>query len=191
MCDGDAALETTLPGVVTLRRLTSGDAVVFAEHVAADLERLGEYLPWPAHTATPEGAERWLGRYERGEDGRVLVAGAWSGPQLVGGAVLFGYDAAQGNIEIGCWVVTAGEGYGVAFSACRELLAIARNELRVERVEWRTATANLRSHQLATRLGFRREGTLRSNYVVHETRHDTDVFALVGVEIDRAITAAT
>ena len=186
-----AALETTLPAPVTLRRLTSGDAVAFAEHVAADLERLGEYLPWPADTATPEGAERWLGRYERGDDGRVLVAGAWSGSQLVGGAVLFHYDAGQGNIEVGCWVVSAGEGCGVAFSACRELLAIARNELGVERVEWRTAAVNVRSRQLARRLGFRREGTLRSNYVVHETRHDTDVLALVGVEIDRAIAAAS
>ncbi len=187
MLDHDAALETALPGAVTLTRLTSADAVVFAEHVALDLERLGAYLPWPAHTATADGAERWLGAYERREDGRVLAAGAWSGPRLVGGAVLFHHDAGQGNVELGCWVVSAGEGRGVAFSACRELLAIARNDLRVERVEWRTTTVNLRSRQLARRLGFRREGTLRSNYVVHDTRHDTDVLALVGAEIDRAI----
>ena len=187
MLDHDAALDTTHPAPVTLRRLTSADAVVFAEHIALDLERLGEYLPWPAHTATPEGAARWLGKYERGEDGRVLAAGAWRGPQLIGGAVLFHHDAGQRNIEVGCWVVSAGEGRGVAFSACRELLAIARNNLCVERVEWRTTNVNLRSRQLARRLGFRHEGTLRSNYLVRDTRYDTDVLALVGAEIDQAI----
>jgi RimJ/RimL family protein N-acetyltransferase len=185
--DHDAALDTTLPAPVTLRRLTSADAVVFAEHIALDLERLGEYLPWPAHTATQEGAARWLGKYERGEDGRVLAAGAWSGPQLIGGAVLFHHDAGQRNIEVGCWVVSSGEGCGVAFSACRELLAIARSDLCVERVEWRTTTVNLRSRHLASRLGFRHEGTLRSNYLVRDTRYDTDVLALVGAEIDQAI----
>ena len=186
MLDHDAALETTLPTPVTLRRLTSADAVVFADHIARDLERLSEHLPWPAHTATPGGAERWLGKYERGEDGRVLAAGAWSGPQLIGGAVLFHHDAGQGNIEVGCWVASAGEGRGVAFSACRELLAIARSELCVERVEWRTSTLNPRSRQLASRLGFRHEGTLRSNYLVRDTRYDTDVLSLVGAEIDQA-----
>jgi ribosomal-protein-serine acetyltransferase len=185
--DHDVILETSFPAPVTLRRLTSANAVVFAKHIALDLERLGEYLPWPARTTTPEGAAGWLGRYESGEEGRVLAAGAWSGPQLIGGAVLFHHDAPQGNIEVGCWVASAGEGCGVAFSACRELLVIARKELQVERVEWRTSTDNVRSRDLASRLGFRHEGTLRSHYRVRDTRYDTEVLALLGGEIDQAI----
>jgi ribosomal-protein-serine acetyltransferase len=181
----DTLLATALPGPVTLRRLTAADARVFAEHVALDLERLGEYLAWPARTVTPEGAERWLGAHERREDGRVLAAGTWSGQRLLGGAVLFHHDAGQGNIEIGCWVVSGAEGTGVAFAACKELLAIARNELGAERVEWRTTTLNRRSLSLAGRLGFRHEGTLRSSYLLRGTRHDTAVLALVGAEIDR------
>ena len=187
MLDRDAALETAFPGPVTLRRLSSADAVAFAEHIAQDLQRLGEYLPWPAQAATAEGAERWLGAYERREDGRVLAAGAWSAPRLIGGAVLFHHDAKQANIEIGCWVVAAGEGYGVAFAACRALLAIAREDLEVERVEWRAVTVNRRSRELAERLRFGHEGTLRSNYLVDGTRYDTDILSLVGVEIDQAI----
>jgi len=185
--ESDVDLETALPGGVTLRRLSSGDAVVFAEHVALDLARLGAHLPWPARTATPQGAERWLEAYERGSDGRVLAAGAWSGARLLGGAVLFHHDAVNANIEIGCWVLQAGEGAGVAFSACRVLLGIARDALGAERVEWRTSTLNVRSLRLAGRLGFRREGTLRSNYVVAQARFDTAVLALVGAEIDEAV----
>jgi ribosomal-protein-serine acetyltransferase len=187
----DALLDTRFPGPVALRRLTAGDAAAFSDHVAGDVDRLGEYLPWPARTATPLGAKAWLGRHERQETGRVLAAGAWNGSRLIGRAVLFSHDATQRNIEIGCWVVAAGEGRGVASAASRALLALARGDLQVERVEWRTASGNTRSRELARRLGFRHEGTLRSNYVLRGTRINTDVLSLIGSEIDQAATTGT
>jgi ribosomal-protein-serine acetyltransferase len=180
-------LSTGLPGPVELSRLTSADAAAFADHVARDRARLGEHLAWPAVTDTPEGAERWLGAYERQEDGRVAIAGAWHDGELLGGALLFHHDPVNRNVEIGCWLVAAGEGYGVAAAACRELLAVARRELEAERVEWRAATGNARSRRLAERLGFRHEGTSRSDYLLRGTRYDTDVFSLVGAEIDAAL----
>lgn len=180
-------LDTGLGRPVALRRLGSADAEAFADHIVRDGDRLHEHLPWPAVTSTPEGAERWLGAYERGEDGRVLIAGAWSGDELLGGALLFHHDPVHANVEIGCWLVTAGEGHGVAAAACRALLALARSELGAERVEWHAATANARSRRLAERVGFRHEGTLRSNFALRGARYDTDLLSLVGPEIDRAI----
>jgi ribosomal-protein-serine acetyltransferase len=181
--DDELTLDTRHPSPVVLRRLTAADADAFARHVARDLDRLLTYLPWPEATGTPEGAAEWLGRYDRGEDGRVLVAGAWSEGELLGGALLFHHDPVFNNIEVGCWVVAAGEGHGIVSAACRAMLAIARDELHTERVEWRTTTVNPRSRRLAERLGFRHEGTLRSNYVIRGERQDTDVLSLVGDEI--------
>ena len=183
MLEDGLTLETRHPSPVTLRRLTAADAEAFARHVADDQERLLTYLPWPPVTATPEGAAEWLERYDREEDGRVLVAGAWSEGELLGGALLFHHDPMFHNIEIGCWVVAAGEGHGIVSAACRAMLDIARDELRAERVEWRTTTVNERSRRLAERLGFQYEGTLRSNYVLDGERHDSVVLSLVGDEI--------
>jgi ribosomal-protein-serine acetyltransferase len=187
MLDDPLQLSTGLPRQVTLRRLTSADAVAFADHVARDGERLQEHLAWPAVTASPEGAEAWLGAYDRGENGRVLVAGAWSDGELLGGAVLFDHDATNGSVELGCWVVAAGEGHGLASATCRAVLALARADLGVERVEWHAGRLNARSRRLAERLGFVYEGTLRSNYALRGARLDTDVLSLVGGEIDRAL----
>jgi ribosomal-protein-serine acetyltransferase len=83
-------------------------------------------------------------------------------------------------------VEAAGEGHGLASAACRALLRVARADLRVERIEWRSTTVNVRSRRLAERLGFRYEGTLRSNYLLGAARLDTDVLSLVGGEIDQA-----
>ncbi len=190
MLERGVPLRTGLPQAVTLRRLTSADAAAFARHVARDAERLQEHLPWPAATATPEGARAWLGPYERQEDGRVVVAGAWHGDELLGGALLFQHDAEAATAAIGVWVVAAGEGCGLASAACRAVLAAARSQLGIERVEWRSTTVNVRSRRLAERLGFRHEGTLRSNYVLGAARFDTDVLSLVGGEIDEAAARA-
>ena len=78
MLEMPVVLETGLPGPVTLQRITTADAVAFADHVDGDLARLREHLPWPEVTRTPDGAAEWLGRYERHEDGRVDVGGVWT-----------------------------------------------------------------------------------------------------------------
>ena len=188
MLESAVDLTTGLPGPVVLRALTAGDAVAFAGHVAGDLPRLREHLPWPDLTSTPEGAAGWLGPYDRGEDGRVVVGGVWSVDSLVGGALLFHHEPDVDTVEIGCWLTAAAEGGGVAAAACRVLIGLARSELAAERVEWHSTTGNTRSRRLAERLGFRHEGTLRSNYVLRGDRLDTDVFSLVGSELDLFVT---
>ena len=175
MLEMPVVLETGLADRVTLQRITTADAVAFADHVVGDLARLSEHLPWPAVTRTPDGAAEWLGRYERHEDGRVDVGGVWSGNALVGGALLHHQDSETAVVEIGCWLTAAAEGGGVAAAACRLLLGLARLDLAAERVEWHASTLNVRSRRLAERLGFTHEGTMRSNYVLRGDRLDTDV----------------
>jgi ribosomal-protein-serine acetyltransferase len=160
---------------------------VFAAHVAGDLERLSEFLPWPAVTADAPGAATWLGRYDKGEGGRVLAAGIVDDGALVGGIVLFNHSEAMGTVELGCWAIAAAEGRGLVRAACLEALVMARRGLEVARVEWHCDPRNTRSGVLAERLGFVHEGRLRSSYVLRGERLDTDVYGLVEGEIDQAI----
>ena len=110
MLENAVELDTGLPGPVVLRALTTADAVAFADHVAGDLPRLAEHLPWPALTDTRDGAAGWLGSYERREDGRVVVGGIWAGDALVGGALLLHHEPSAAVVEIGCWLTAAAEG---------------------------------------------------------------------------------
>jgi ribosomal-protein-serine acetyltransferase len=189
MLETPVTLTTGLPGPVVLRALSARDSAEFAAHVAGDLPRLREHLPWPEVTSTPDGATGWLGPYERRADGRVVAAGVWSGDDMVGGGVLFHHQPELAVVEVGCWLTAAAEGGGVAAATCRVLVGLARSELAAERVEWHASTLNVRSRRLAERLGFRYEGTLRSNYVLRGERRDTDLLSLVGAELDPFVTS--
>ncbi len=147
---------------------------------------MSEFLAWPAVAHTPEGARAFIAPYAAQQDGRRLIAGLWSGEELVGGVVLFRWEAFAQSIELGCWVVAAAEGRGLVRAACVEALRLARS-WGVERVQWNCDPRNLRSVALARRLGFVHEGTLRSSYPLAGKRLDTAVYGLVEHEIDRAI----
>jgi ribosomal-protein-serine acetyltransferase len=180
----DQPLDTRSGKPLRLRTLTPADAGSFARHAAADVEHLREHLGWAQAASEPAGAFAWLEAYAAGDDGRVLVAGAFDGDEIVGGALLLHHERDAATIELGCWAVSAVEGMGVARAACAALIGYARRELRVERVAWRCTTVNSRSRALAERLGFRYEGTLRSAYVLDGRRYDMDVLSLVGAELD-------
>ena len=184
----DQPLDTRSPSPLHLRTLTPDDAFAFARHAAADVEHLREHLSWAEHATEPPGAAGWLDAYERGDDGRVLVAGAFDRDAIVGGALLLHHEPEVQAIELGCWAIRAVEGRGVARASCQALIAYAREELNAERIVWRCTTVNPRSRALAERLGFRYEGIARSSYVLRGERYDMDILSLVGAELDRALT---
>jgi RimJ/RimL family protein N-acetyltransferase len=187
MLDEPIPLTTGYPEPVVLHKLSTADADLFAHHVAADLDHLGEHLPWPELAKTPDGARDWLAKYYRREDGRLVVGGAFAGDELLGGALLLQYDERYATVELGVWIVSQAEGKGVATAACRALIELAHGELRAERIEWQVAPENVRSRRLAEKLGFQFEGRLRSTYEYRGRRHDTEVLSLVGDEIAQAV----
>jgi len=67
---------------------------------------------------------------------------------------------------------------GSSSPARSALIRYARQDLEVERINWRCTTVNPRSRALAERLGFKYEGKMRSAY-------DLDVLSLVGSELTR------
>ncbi len=177
-------LDAPLGDTVSLRTLTGADAELFAAHVKAEYDHLSRFLTWPDRTVTADGARTWLTAYEHRWDGRVRAAGVWRDGHLIGGVTLLHHDPVMAIAELGVWVVAGATGKGIAAAACRVAIAHARTELGVERLVYQCATGNVASRRLAERLGFRFEGTLRSDYVIRGVRHDTDVLSLVGTELD-------
>lgn len=184
MLERPVALATGLGEDVELRRLRPGDAEAFTAHVLEAGSQLSDALNWARRTRDVASTLEFMAPYERPDPGRVLLAGAWAGQQLVGGGMLFAHDPVNASVELGIW--TTAPGRGVAEATCRALLGLARAELRVERVQWHAVVGNPRSRRLAQRLGFTLEGLQRSAFVQHGERTDVWVLGLVEEEIDLA-----
>ena len=79
--------------------------------------------------------------------------------------------------EVGCCLVPAARGRGIATEALRLLTDWAFATLEVGRVQVFVAPENVAALELAERTGFRREGVLRSYWEIAGERLDVIVLA--------------
>lgn len=163
---------------ITLALRTPDMARAVRPVAVANLERLRQWEPW-AHNLDPDGVDDdWnseqLRRFIAGtaiptvvlQDGRPI------------GSVSAQLDRYYRTGELGYWIAAEAEGKGIVLRACQALISDMFAD-GIERAEIRTAAHNVRSIRLAERLGFTREGTLRSALPVGPVRHDVAVFGLV------------
>jgi RimJ/RimL family protein N-acetyltransferase len=94
-----------------------------------------------------------------------------------------GWRWVDGNVQVGYWVKKEARGRGVATSALRLLARWAIEELGAQRVQLLAEPANVASQRVAEKAGFRREGLLRSYFLLKGRRRDAIMFALLAEEL--------
>ncbi len=142
----------------------------------ANLPRLRLFEPWAAGEQTRASAEAhtkaelagWL-------DGIRLPTAIRAAGTFIGSAGLR-IERRLGSAEIGYWVDGGWEGRGAVSRAAAALADYALLDLRLERVEIRTATHNARSRAVAERLGFTHERTMPRALAVRGDHHDLAVY---------------
>jgi ribosomal-protein-serine acetyltransferase len=156
-----------------------------AEEVTAlvqrNQDRLACWEDWVTGPLSVERSRQWL--QDRLDD---FAAGTRIGTYLRVDGVLVGSVALSisgHRGEIGYWLDAAHEGRGLATAASRALLDIGFAQRQLERIELRTSALNTRSRALATRLGFRYEGTLRHAIALPAGGfHDEVIYGLLRTE---------
>ncbi|MER7796010.1 GNAT family protein [Microbacterium sp. NPDC096154] len=144
----------------------------------ANLDRLRRWESWAHREQTRDGAAAWtrlqLESFARGAAWPVLIC---DGDAIVGslGATI---DDVGGSASLGYWIDAAAEGRGLVTRACDAVIR-SLADAGVARVEIRAAVGNVRSRNVARRLGFVEEGVLRSALPVGGERHDVAVYGLV------------
>jgi RimJ/RimL family protein N-acetyltransferase len=136
---------------LTLRALEPADepalAALFAENDAPEVIRWFDPFPLTAETA------RALSRHA----GRDLYWGAWDGSELVGFAMVRGWDAGHSHPAYGCLVDRGHRGRGIG----RTLTRLALDQLRegaVPEVRARVHDDNPASLRMHTAAGFEELG---------------------------------
>lgn len=135
---------------------------------------------------TEEDAVSWILAHgplrERGEELHLLAVDAASGARL-GPVGLHHVDWRHRTGEVGYWTARDARGRGLTTAAVRLLCGWALGPLGLERLELRADVDNLASQRVAAKLGFRREGVLRSAQWRPGERRSVVLFGLLAGEL--------
>ncbi len=158
-----------------------------ATEFLANLDRARDHIaPWvgasfvatdlASATAVLQG---YADRTARDDGG---IWGIWLDDVLVGGVMFVSFSTATGSCEAGCWLEPAAQGRGLIVQAMQVLLAWAFDERGMNRVEWHTNAANVRSIATARRLGLSLDGTLRQALRSPDGAVDLEVWSILAQE---------
>jgi len=179
---------------LTVPRLIAGDKFLLRPWELADLPLIrkasdDEYIP--LITTVPsaysvEAAEDFVRRqWERAENGTgypFVIARRADGRPL-GSIGLWLKDVGAGRASTGYWVVESSRGQGAAAAALRTLATWALADLRIPRLHLYVEAWNAASHRTAERVGFQREGLLRSWQQVGGERRDMISYSMLAADL--------
>ena len=131
----------------------------------ANRERLHPWLPWIDVTHSPADARQFIeGALAQYAAGNGFHAGLFeeNSGAIAGCVGLHPIDHANRTVSLGYWIAAGHEGKGLITRAVAAVTSHCFSQLGLQRVEIRCAVENHRSRAVAERLGFHREGVLRS-----------------------------
>jgi RimJ/RimL family protein N-acetyltransferase len=168
--------------VVRLRpwRMEDAPAVVAACQDPA----ISYWIPWVPRPYANEDAETFLrGCLESGDERRPFAIEDAETGELLGSIDMF-LNGERYRGHLGYWVAGPARGRGVCTRALRLLVAWALESLELQRLELITDPGNIASQRVAEKVGFRREGVLRS-HLRHPDgrRRDSVMFSLLPGEV--------
>lgn len=166
-----------------LRPLQPWHAEEFLAHIDRGRESIEEWISWASRsTDLPSARATLTACAEAQTRDEQHLYGIWLEGTLVGGVMFVRFHTKSGVCEIGCWLEPAGEGRGLVTKATRLLIGWAFGERGMHRVEWRAASGNVRSLNVARRLGMSLDGVLRQAVPWRGQRHDLQVWSLLADE---------
>jgi ribosomal-protein-serine acetyltransferase len=171
-----------LPDGSQLRRLDEADADELHRLVEANRAYLAPWMPWAAGQ-TPDSTFKFIRLTRRqAADNNGFQAAIVSKSRIIGVAGFHSVDWTHRSTNIGYWLDEQHQGRGIMTRAVRVLTDHAFQEWKLNRVEIRAATNNLRSRAIPERLGFREEGVLREAERIGDRYNDLVVYAMLASE---------
>lgn len=154
-------------------------------------EHLRPWLPWAAAPAIENTRDFIRKALEQFAANDGFHAGIWVDGKYAGGAGFHKIDWTNRKVELGYWIGREYEGRGLVTLACRSLIAHAFSEWKLNRVEIRCAADNTRSNEVARRLNFRLDGTLRDGHLLYGRYHDLHIYSMLASEAGSILRGAS
>ena len=168
-----------------LRQMTMDDLDFYFKHFSVREIVEGSSYPAPADLgAARQELQRFIiDLFERGTGYRWGIARK-SEDRLIGTCGYYLWDKEVRKAEIGYDLEPQFWGLGMMTEALSEMLRFGFEEMNLNRIQVKSAPSNERSIKLIRRLGFKKEGVLRDNFIFMGELQDDVLFSLLRKEWD-------
>lgn len=173
----------TVDDEIELKVFQKDDATHLFTLIEKNREFLKRWIPWLNETQTLEQTAHFI---EQGllqfYSNRSFQAGIWYKGILVGSAGFHPIDWRHHRTSLGYWLGEIYQGRGIISRSLVTLIDHTFTELKLNRIEVRCATQNVKSQAIPQKLGFTQEGTLRSVEWLYDHYVDHIVYGLLKKE---------
>jgi len=154
--------------------------------VDANRDYLRQWLPWLDQNTEVEHTRSFIrSALERFAARDGFTCGLRHKGALAGVVGLHRVDWPSRRSSLGYWLAEPHQGKGLMTRACAGLLDCAFGEMGLNRVELHCAVENRRSCAIPERLGFTREGVLRSHEWLYDHFVDMVAYAMLAGDWSR------
>lgn len=168
---------------LSLKLLEPREAAQLFELTVQDQKRLGEWLPWVAHTQEVSDTENFIrSQLDSFARGLGVNCGIVYQGEIAGCVSLQDLNQANRKVSIGYWLGSSYQGKGLMTQSCRALINYAFHELGLNRVEIRAGVGNRKSRSVPERLGFTEEGIIRQAELNGDRYIDHVVYGMLASE---------
>jgi ribosomal-protein-serine acetyltransferase len=168
---------------VDLRILELGHARELYNQCVLNRQYLAQWLPWANHINKLEDSRLFIqSELDRFANNRGFNCGIFYYDKLVGSVSVHEIDWNNKKTSIGYWLADVYQGKGIMTAACRRLIHHLFIDLKLNRIEIRACTENIRSRAIPERLRFKHEGTIRQAEFMHRHYYDYEVYGMLAHE---------
>lgn len=173
-------IELPVNDEIYLKQLQPLDAPALYQQLDVSRKHLRKFLPWVDYNTKEEHSRRFIEMMQRkAEEQEAVAFGIWYHNAFCGVIDIHSWDRELHIAEIGYWVGTAFQGKGIATAAAKAVVSFAFKQLHLNKIEIRFVMQNERSGQIPIKLGFCKEGVLRSSAKLHGQLVDMVVMGIL------------
>ena len=163
---------------ILMKEIDEGEVVNIFNAIDAERDYLSKWLPFVEKTVDIEFTRGFVNSYLYSDKKNVTFA-IYFEHRFAGLIGLKDTDETNKKTEIGYWLSSGFQHKGVVTKCCKALIAYAFEDMKMNRVQLKAGTENVRSRAVAERLGFELEGIERDGELHSRGYIDLAVYSLL------------
>ena len=163
---------------ILMKEIDEGEVVNIFNAIDAERDYLSKWLPFVEKTVDIEFTRGFVNSYLYSDKKNVTFA-IYFEQRFAGLIGLKDTDETNKKTEIGYWLSSGFQHKGVVTKCCKALIVYAFEDMKMNRVQLKAGTENVRSRAVAERLGFALEGIERDGELHSRGYIDLAVYSLL------------